>query len=167
MSDITQYKQTVMKFEPMNSDTEFLLVSSDLLQNGMIVLLADVHSRASEDDIARGEWGVDRARERNRWCQVSHLKFIHETGSYRFLATYWDGTQRIRTEYRLTSWFVKYDSVDVLKQKRDAVMELVAKAMLKQDAATYHGESSNKDIMEVPAKTADEILRLFGMGVQK
>jgi hypothetical protein len=57
--------------------------------------------------------------------------------------------------------------VDVLQQTRNAVLELVNKAMLEQDAATHHGNGCNSDLTAFAASTTESILQIFGMGIKK
>jgi hypothetical protein len=167
MSDVT--KTFVDQYAPMNPETEFLIPTSDLLQNGMVVMIEDVHQRVGQREIDGpiGDLKFDQALEVNRWCTVSHLTHDKKNNLYRFVATYDDGTQRNRIAGAHFGWFVKFDSVDVLKRTRDAVMELIRSAMLVQDAATYHGKGCNSSTAEALAKNTDKILAMFGMGVRK
>lgn len=152
----------VEKFEQMNPETE-CLVLGNLLQNGMEILDADPSNRVNMSiSHAHETWEYDRARERNRWCKISHLKFDNEFKLYRFVATYEDGTQRLRNSEPNKAWFVKLDSVDVLHKKRVEVREKIEAGLLMLSNGgspeTYDGKIDT---------VTNEILTLFGMGVSK
>jgi hypothetical protein len=46
-----------------------------------------------------------------------------------------------------------------LKEKRKKVMDLVARAMVKQDVATYRGDTSGMETVGI--ETTDEIMKIF------
>jgi hypothetical protein len=48
---------------------------------------------------------------------------------------------------------------ELQKERRAKVLELVSKAMLKQDAATYHGDT--RGMAKVGNETTDEIMKIF------
>lgn len=154
-------KSFVKKYYMMDPATEFMIPTSDLLQNGMEVLIAHPDSRVNTLHIAGGseERLFDRALERNRWCKVSNLR--SKDGTYTFTATYSDGTQRTRVVYVTEAWFVKLSSVDILQRTRDRVLELV-------NFIAKHDESTCGCVPEaLKARVTEDILRIFGMGVSK
>lgn len=54
---------------------------------------------------------------------------------------------------------VKKRQESIVRVRRQKVMELVAKAMIKQDTATYHGDTSG--MANVGIEITDEIMKLF------
>lgn len=153
----------VGKYEPMNPETEFLVPGGYLLQNGMEILVANPDSRHNMTVLPEfGTWQYDRALERNRWSKISHLKYDHEYKLYRFVSTYSDGTQRLRNSEQHQPWFVKLDSVDVLQQKRKAVMSLVEDCLIPADP-----NEPPIDYPKLAASYTEDIMKIFGMGVQK
>lgn len=155
-------KTFVDQYAPMNPETEFLIPNAKLLQNGMEVLVAEPMYRENKYSIERGEdSGIDHALERNRWCKVSHLAIDYQNKVYTFIATYSDGTQRKRTSGAYWAWLVKLDSVDVLKQKRDAVRDML-------DMIAHHDQSAcSCEPSAFNDRVVEEFMKIFGMGVQK
>ncbi len=167
--DINDVMKTfVDQYAPMNPETEFFIPKSSLLQNGMEILLAYPNQRASKAEIERGEdYSISLALERNRWCKVSHLELDRRNNVYTFVGTYSDGIPRKRTTSVNEPWLVKLDSVDVLKQTRDAVHDLVNDAMQEQDAASCVNNGCNSVLTAFAESTTENILQIFGMGVSK
>lgn len=153
--DIEDIKKTfVPKFAKTNPEEEFLLTDNSFLQNGMVVLIANPHCRASEDDML-ADWGIHRALEKNRWCKISHLRFYGSGTNYQFVGTYDDDTQMIRRGDQSVHWLVKKNSVDVLQQIRRRVSDQVVEAMA--------DGGFNRTCDEV----TESIMQIFGMGVSK
>lgn len=153
MSDAIIPAAIIGQFDPMDPETDYLIPGSNHLQNGMVVLVENPVYRVSA--------------EMNRWSRVSELHYRAENASYAFVATYADGTQRLMYAPVGRAWYVKKDSVQKTEELYTLVRELVSEAMVKQDAATYHGEGSGKDMMELNERISKDIMKLFGMGVGK
>lgn len=101
----------VSKFREMDPKTEDLIVDGCDLKNGMRVLVAGSMFREDTSwvDAPPSDYRLDRAKETNRWCTVSHLTYSGDIVS--FVATYDDGTKRKRTYHCRHAWFVKLDSI--------------------------------------------------------
>lgn len=152
-------KSFVSKYYAMDPETDFMIPTSDLLQNGMRVLFAEPDQRVNTLSIASQVGLFNKAMERNRWCKVSNLKRSGDT--FAFVATYDDGTQRKRSAHIGEPWLVKLDSVDELQKKRNEVLALV-------DFISRHDESTCSCVPEtLKARVTEDILQIFGMGVTK
>lgn len=171
----------VNKNYKINRRTEELLCPDDL-REGMVVLMDNPEFRVDltgvEDLNHLSDIDRLRALQYNRWATISATKDWGDGGRYRsFLATYEDGTQIHRNARNSSWWIVKYDSIpksmwDVWSlvgksspgkiygtdPRYVQVLELVSEAMVKQDAATYHGVSSSvKDLNKDIAKRIMEV----------
>jgi hypothetical protein len=120
--------QFVSKFYQMNPETDQLVTSGYGLLGGMVVLLESESVRENTKWMDTSEHVMDRALEANRWCTVSEISFhdtyVYPEGGHRykigqvvqFVATYEDGTQRVR-KYGVTyAWLVKKNSIPVFTE---------------------------------------------------
>lgn len=119
----------VSKFYEMDPQFEDLVPSGTLLQNGMMVLLEDSMMRADPATLnssseTHNRYEGERAREVNRWCEVTHLEVrkrfdyddigavIGESSPIiSFVAVYFDGTKKKRRYDASYAWLVKLDSI--------------------------------------------------------
>lgn len=115
----------VSKFYEMNPEDDELLPSGVDLRDGMIVLLEDTLVRGNwETGRELGPYEIERVKECNRWCEVSHItirrRFEHdEMGAViaessplvSFVATYPDGTKKKRNYDAAYAWLVKRISI--------------------------------------------------------
>lgn len=74
-----------------------------------------------------------------------------------WISRLWEGSCfKIYSNKAFTEAFAR---VDTHQSRYDEILQMVLDAMLKQDAATYHGDGSGMGA--VAKKTTEEILRLF------
>ena len=117
----------VDKFYQMDPQFEDLLPTGYELKDGMMVLIEE--SLIRETTQKYGEAGyemyqLDRLRENNRWCTVSHIDIdtYYDEGSKRsivtFIATYPDGTKRKRRYSTSYAWIVKLDTIPVAPKEQ-------------------------------------------------
>ncbi len=159
-----ELKYFVHKFHMMNPFLEELLSSGNLLEDGMMVLIEDSRERVNiTDDFFEKapRWLLSRALEANRWCLVQDAQVIGD--NVWFTGVYEDGTKQRRRCEVTKAWLVTKVSMpkpaESQEDKYTQVLTLVAKTMLAQDAATYHGDSTGMD--KVADEAAKKIMELF------
>lgn len=145
----------VPRFYTMNPETDVLVVDGRGLEEGMKVLIENPHYRAViKEEMA--DWELDRALERNRWCTISRIKI--KGNLLRFVASYEDGTQKVRTEDVDGAWIAKKDSIaaslGTTTERYMNVYSVINEAFIKHDeycCTTCNGGSdapSNKSLVE-------------------
>jgi len=101
----------VDKYYEMDPQTEDLLHDSGMLEEDMVVLIADSKYRAHINEVSlSSDENVDHARKFNRWATVTY-RVVWSDYSVSFVAVYEDGTKRKFHVSQHCAWFVKLNSL--------------------------------------------------------
>lgn len=100
--DGVEYTDLVPQNYQYDPETEDLIYG-DQLREGMVVL-ADVHGRADEND----PWKTRELLVKNRWCEVTNKR---SDDCVYFLGLYDNSVKALRTSARSQSWIIKKDSI--------------------------------------------------------
>jgi hypothetical protein len=88
-------------FDPKTED----MLYGEELKEGMVVL-ADQGNRSIDESSS------SFAKERNRWCEVSKLRYDDNTKSFYFMGLYIDGQKVVRISEAYQGWLVKLDVIE-------------------------------------------------------
>jgi hypothetical protein len=154
------------KYYRMNPKFEEVLPSGSHLSNGMTVLIENPDNRTTINDFDDlSDWLKDRALESNRWCTISNLHEVNGGTSIRFVATYEDGCQRIRTLAASHAWIVKRNTSARSAEKYAQVYGVVSGVIRKTMGDDASDPVSARMVMA--DRATREILDFFGMGEPK
>lgn len=145
-----------------NLEEDNYLSNGRHLKNGMVVLIAEGNMRRDIDLGTASSFMLGEVLKKNRWCTISEVSFTQLFVS--FVGTYDDGLKIKWDGYSQNHpWLIKKDSVaKEIKNtaKRARVTEVMKRAMLEQDTATYLERPDM--VKETLRASVERIMGIFG-----
>lgn len=167
------HKNLVPKYYTMDPMTEDIVLGTELLANGMRVLINDSSKRYTFEDVntcveSSKEMFEERLLTMSRWCTVSKLQVHTDNASVRFVGIYEDGTKRVRTYHRQEPWLVKIDSMsDVFNEEKDtkqynAISKMISEAFVECEGLVARHDYPAEEITSLVEETTKKILGTLG-----